>query len=95
MEGRGGRRREILKREWTHYSISELYVNAPVSHAEKQLLRWMDSVAYEVLNNEKNERKREAVRGFILKSLGESCQVGKNLRLIWGDSLKLYMVYFP
>jgi len=42
----------------------------------------MDSVAYEVLNNEKNERKRGAVRGFILKSLGESCQVGKKLRLI-------------
>jgi hypothetical protein len=39
----------------------------------------MDSVAYEVLNNEKNvrEREREIVRGFILKLLGKADRLEK------------------
>jgi hypothetical protein len=37
----------------------------------------MDSVAYEVLNNERNERERETVRGFILKLLGKADRLEK------------------
>lgn len=51
----------------TNYSISELKVRAPVSQDEKQLLRWMDSVAYEVVSNERSAREQEAVSKFILQ----------------------------
>jgi hypothetical protein len=37
----------------------------------------MDSVAYEVLNNERNERERETVRGFISKLLGKTDRLEK------------------
>jgi hypothetical protein len=37
----------------------------------------MDSLAYEILNNEKNKRERETVRGFILRLLEKADRLEK------------------